>query len=285
MHQAGGAPLGQEHGGAGGSGLMGHGMMDLMGHHHQGEVMLGGGGHHEDDLLAPGQGHHHQQIHTYEADYQLYAMGFANKNEHRFRLAAVSKIEALENYVEVLEKRNDGIVRLSKTPHPLPASKLEWIPDYHNQNPDLLATTADYLRLWECDPDTSALQLKHLFSVKSAEGHGGGQSALTAFDWNRVTLNLIGTAATDTTCTIWDIDAMAVKTQLIAHDMDVFDFAWAQSDVQFATASADGSVRLFDLRDLGISTVMYESPGNVPMLRAVWNRQDYHYLAVITMDS
>ena len=66
--------------------------------------------------------------------------------------------------------------------------------------------------------------MKHVFSTKN---EGGPIQSLSSFDWNRVSPNLIGTSSTDTTCTIWDIDAMKIRTQLIAHDMDVFDFAWS----------------------------------------------------------
>ncbi len=38
-----------------------------------------------------------------------------------------------------------------------------------------------------------------------------------------------------------------VDTQLIAHDREVYDIAWGGVGV-FATVSADGSVRVFDLR-------------------------------------
>ena len=38
-----------------------------------------------------------------------------------------------------------------------------------------------------------------------------------------------------------------MDTQLIAHDKEVYDFAWGGLGV-FATVSADGSVRVFDLR-------------------------------------
>jgi WD repeat-containing protein 68 len=44
-----------------------------------------------------------------------------------------------------------------------------------------------------------------------------------------------------------DIERGVVDTQLIAHDMEVHDIAWGGVGV-FATASADGSVRVFDLR-------------------------------------
>jgi WD40 repeat protein len=48
-------------------------------------------------------------------------------------------------------------------------------------------------------------------------------------------------------CCLQDIERGVVDTQLIAHDMEVHDIAWGGVGV-FATASADGSVRVFDLR-------------------------------------
>ena len=58
----------------------------------------------------------------------------------------------------------------------------------------------------------------------------------------------MGTSSLDTTCTIWDIEKETVDTQLIAHDKEVYDIAWGGPEV-FASVSADGSVRVFDLRD------------------------------------
>ena len=74
----------------------------------------------------------------------------------------------------------------------------------------------------------------------------------------------------DRTCTVLDIEAPphththtththththtrthtqrgVVDTQLIAHDREVYDIAWGGVAI-FATVSADGSVRVFDLR-------------------------------------
>ncbi|CAN7070531.1 unnamed protein product [Brassica oleracea var. botrytis] len=50
----------------------------------------------------------------------------------------------------------------------------------------------------------------------------------------------------------------AVDTQLIAHDKEVLDIAWGGVGV-FASVSADGSVRVFYLRDKEHSTIIYES--------------------------
>jgi hypothetical protein len=64
---------------------------------------------------------------------------------------------------------------------------------------------------------------------------------LTSFDWNKTDPNLIGTSSIDTTVTIWDVTASKaigevkptavtgeVRTQLIAHDQEVYDIAWAK---------------------------------------------------------
>ncbi|KAH0866339.1 hypothetical protein HID58_083550 [Brassica napus] len=108
---------------------------------------------------------------------------------------------------------------------------------------------------------------------------------LTSFDWNEAEPRRIGTSSTDTTCTIWDIDREAVDTQLIAHDKEVLDIAWGGVGV-FASVSADGSVRVFDLRDKEHSTIIYESSEpDTPLVRLGWNKQDPRYMATIIMDS
>ena len=97
---------------------------------------------------------------------------------------------------------------------------------------------------------------------------------LTSFDWNEYDPSMIGTSSIDTTCTIWDINTQTARTQLIAHDREVFDLAFSRGTDVFASVGADGSVRLFDLRSLEHSTIIYETPKLEPLLRLEWNKQD-----------
>lgn len=56
--------------------------------------------------------------------------------------------------------------------------------------------------------------------------------------------------------------------------------------LHFLASPADGSVRIFDLRDKEHSTIIYESPQpETPLLRLGWNKQDPRYMATILMDS
>ena len=77
---------------------------------------------------------------------------------------------------------------------------------------------------------------------------------------------------------------MAV-TQLIAHDKEVFDIAFAKGVDCFASVGADGSIRMFDLRSLEHSTILYEKKPRKPLLRVCWNKQDKNFLAAICMDT
>jgi WD repeat-containing protein 68 len=164
--------------------------------------------------------------------------------------------------------------------HPYPTTKIMFIPDKDGQKPDLMATTGDYLRIWQICEDR--VQLK---SALNNNKNSEFCAPLTSFDWNELEPKRLGTSSIDTTCTIWDIEREIVDTQLIAHDKEVYDIAWGGVGV-FASVAADGSVRVFDLRDKEHSTIIYESPQpDTPLLRLGWNKQDPRYMATILMDA
>eukprot|EP00898_Chlorokybus_atmophyticus_P006424 jgi/Chlat1/6783/Chrsp50S06455 len=191
---------------------------------------------------------------------------------------------AVSNRIEVVHLDDEaGVFRTSpnmSVAHQYPATKVMWIPDRDGQHPDLFASTGDYLRIWEIEED--GVKIKSLLNNnKNSEFC----APLTSFDWNEAEPKRIGTSSIDTTCTIWDIEKGVVDTQLIAHDKEVYDIAWGGVGV-FASVSADGSVRVFDLRDKEHSTIIYESPHpETPLLRLGWNKQDPRYMATILQDS
>jgi WD repeat-containing protein 68 len=155
-----------------------------------------------------------------------------------------------------------------------------FIPDKEGSHDDLLASTGDYLRIWHIGDEGVSLRAL-LNNNKTSEFC----APLTSFDWNAADPRRLATSSIDTTCTIWDIERGVVDTQLIAHDREVYDIAWGGVGV-FASVSADGSVRVFDLRDKEHSTIIYEAPqADTPLLRLGWNKQDPRYMATILIDS
>ena len=171
--------------------------------------------------------------------------------------------------------------RTNLATHSYPVTRILWEPPSSTkQTTDLLATSGDHLRLWSLPNEAGSLQsnainrstiskeqpiqklspLALLSNSKSPEH----TAPITSLDWNVLSPSLIITSSIDTTCTIWDIPTLTAKTQLIAHDKEVFDVRFcAQSVDVFVSCGADGSVRMFDLRSLEHSTIIYE-PSDKP---------------------
>ncbi|PNF42507.1 DDB1- and CUL4-associated factor 7 [Cryptotermes secundus] len=237
-----------------------------------------------------------KEIYKYEAPWPLYSMNWSVRPDKRFRLALGSFVEEYNNKVQVVSLDEDTSEFSAKSTfdHPYPTTKIMWIPDSKGVFPDLLATSGDYLRVWRAgEPET------RLECVLNNNKNSDFCAPLTSFDWNEVDPNLIGTSSIDTTCTIWGLETGQVlgrvnlvtghvKTQLIAHDKEVYDIAFSRAGGgrdMFASVGADGSVRMFDLRHLEHSTIIYEDPQHTPLLRLAWNKQDPNYLATVAMDA
>uniref|UniRef100_A0A914LIG0 WD_REPEATS_REGION domain-containing protein n=1 Tax=Meloidogyne incognita TaxID=6306 RepID=A0A914LIG0_MELIC len=168
--------------------------------------------------------------------------------------------------------------------------------------PELFATTSNYLRIFRYHPNRDFNQIPitlecELYSTNKSNIYS---APLTGLDWNEVDSTLLATCSIDTTCTVWNVETVqqigqvkaiegSQKTQLIAHEKPVHDIAFAKLDSggrdQFATAGADGSVRLFDLRSLQHSTILYEDPEKRMLNHVAWNKREHTKLATVAHES
>ncbi|KAL9274560.1 WD repeat-containing protein [Drosera capensis] len=230
------------------------------------------------------------EIYTYEAPFHIYAMNWSVRSTHPYRLAISSLLDPTlsphQNIVSIVHLDDvTGEINAFPNlqfPHPYPPTKSIFLPIADSSRPDLLATSSDFLRIWEVMADDEGVRLR-----ATMNGNRGSEfcGPLTSFDWNEADVRRIGTSSIDTTCTIWDVEKEVVDTQLIAHDKEVYDIAWGGVGV-FASVSADGSVRVFDLRDKEHSTIIYESSEpESPLVRLGWNKQDPRFMATIIMDN
>ncbi|KAK0410960.1 hypothetical protein QR680_005410 [Steinernema hermaphroditum] len=243
-----------------------------------------------------------REIYRFESTKPLFAAAWSYKSSKKFRLAVGTiEQEVMPNKVSViqLDENTEELVEKASFEHQFAANCIGFIPDKNDQYPDLLATSADCLRIWRLGNDNSVV----LDAMLSNSRSGNFASPLTNFDWNEMDPSLIGTCSIDTTCTIWELrtgkaigtttvdrggTTGTVKTQLIAHDKPVHDIKFsklANGRDHFATVGADGSARMFDLRNLQHSTIVYEDPNHAPLMRLAWNKQDSHFLATFAQDS
>ncbi|KAL3110245.1 hypothetical protein niasHT_015848 [Heterodera trifolii] len=97
-----------------------------------------------------------------------------------------------------------------------------------------------------------------------------------------------GTKTDGTKTSRYENGGTKTATQLIAHDKEVYDIEFSKlssgRDI-FASSGADGSIRMFDLRHMEYSTIVFEEPSKKPLLRLAWNKQDHNYLATFAQNS
>uniref|UniRef100_A0A8R1ECJ4 WD_REPEATS_REGION domain-containing protein n=1 Tax=Caenorhabditis japonica TaxID=281687 RepID=A0A8R1ECJ4_CAEJA len=58
-----------------------------------------------------------------------------------------------------------------------------------------------------------------------------------------------------------------------------------QNRANLASLCADGSARMFDLRHLNHSTIVYEDPNKEKLQRLSWNKQEHYFLALFAENS
>ena len=217
-----------------------------------------------------------KNIYDYETNKHLYGIAFQNGNSP---LLAVSSLEkSLNNKIEILELIDNELKNVYEYPLKYPCTKLLWSPIRNKSS--LLAASSDCIELYNYSEDKHILKAQGKLLNRKSKYSG----ALTSFDWNTVNDALLGTASVDTTCTIWDLNKNSIKTQLIAHDKEVFDIQFGNDENTFISGGADGSVRLFDLRELNHSTIIYETKGSTPINKLAWNLQTPNLIAALSLD-
>ncbi|KAI9931021.1 hypothetical protein ASPWEDRAFT_23111 [Aspergillus wentii DTO 134E9] len=285
---------------------------------------------------------------NYVAPWPIYAVDWCkwpitgNSGSFGGKIALGSYLEDNHNYIQIIDTHwtqpdpdtpdaaageiKLDYVKTAEATHSYPVTRILWEPpSSQKQSTDLLATSGDHLRLWSLpttqplhssnsitrpssqrDVATAKLSPLALLSNSKSPEH---TAPITSLDWNTISPSLIITSSIDTTCTIWDIPTLTAKTQLIAHDKEVYDVRFCANSVDvFVSCGADGSVRMFDLRSLEHSTIIYEptdkndklmSPGNggspsapsqsytshPPLLRIAASPHDAHLLATFSSDS
>ncbi|KAH8885794.1 WD40 repeat-like protein [Thozetella sp. PMI_491] len=280
---------------------------------------------------------------NYMAPWALYAFDWckwAPQGNGAGKVALGSYLEDGHNYIQILDtqltttppdvyapgspKFTMDFTKIAEATHSYPVTRLLWEPpSSQKQSTDLLATSGDHLRLWSLPSETPTAQSNSITSrnnrdlpitkltplaLLSNSKTPDHTAPLTSLDWNTVTPSLIITSSIDTTCTIWDIPSLTAKTQLIAHDKEVYDVRFCANSVDvFVSCGQDGSVRMFDLRSLEHSTIIYEPTGKddrdanggrisptlaqqtmsnpPPLLRLATSPHETHLLATFAQDS
>ena len=215
-------------------------------------------------------------IYDYSTNKNLYGIAFQNGE---YPLLAVWSLErSLSNKIEILELIDNELKNVYEQQVKYPCTKLLWSPN--RKKSSLLSSSSDCIELYNYKEDNHKLIIQEKLIHKKSKYSG----VITSFDWNTVNHTLLGTASIDTTCAIWDLNKPSIKTQLIAHDKEVFDIQFGNDENTFISRGAEESVWLFDLRDIYDSIINYESTGNTPINKLAWNLKSPYLITALSLD-
>lgn len=112
-----------------------------------------------------------KEIYTYQAPWLIYGMSWSTRPDKPFRLALGSFREDYTNKVSVvqLNDKSGDFEQVGEFDHPYPPTKIMWIPDKAANKPDLLATTGDYLRIWQVGDDNKITMKSLLNNVSECD--------------------------------------------------------------------------------------------------------------------
>ncbi|ODV91122.1 hypothetical protein CANCADRAFT_69145 [Tortispora caseinolytica NRRL Y-17796] len=219
-----------------------------------------------------------------ELPWPVYAMAWARNGP----IACGSYSEDANNRIMIIDtqtvEHECHLSRGAEAKVDFPCTNVKWSPDTtETATNTLFASSSEFMRIWNYDTTTQSIVTKCVLMPKMKSN--GSVAPLTSFDWNAVDPSLLISSSVDTTCTIWDLNTQTAVTQLIAHDKEVLDVSFTVNSVDmFVSVGADGSARLFDLRSLDHSTIIYEHPRGKPLLRLAANIRDPNLFACIAAD-
>lgn len=220
--------------------------------------------------------HETKNIYDYSTNMRLFGIAFQNGNSPRLAISSLEK--RLDNKIEILELFDNDLKKVFEMQTGYPCTKLLWRPNKTKNSQ--LAFSSDCIQIYDYSEEKKSLMFKAKLNNMKSKYCG----PLTSFDWNTANDSLLGTASVDTTCTIWDLNKLSIKTQLIAHDKEVFDVQFGKEENVFISGGADGSVRLFDLRNLDHSTIIYETKESSAINKLAWNLQTPNLIAALSLD-
>lgn len=225
--------------------------------------------------------------------YGLSIQKFNNKFQINNPLIATSTITTNTNSLNIIYINEDNSIsqKGEVTNLSFPLSKIS----FNEIDPQLIATSDINLSLYKIDfliedevemglncnysTDKFKLDINKIALLSQDEEFN---APITSFDWNKTNKNLIITCSIDNTCSIWDVNSQQVISKLIAHDTEVYDVSFLDGENIFVSVGGDGELRLFDLRDLDNSQIVFDSKDGSGLVRLSVSPYDKNYILTLS---
>ncbi|ELP88238.1 protein TRANSPARENT TESTA GLABRA, putative [Entamoeba invadens IP1] len=218
-------------------------------------------------------------VYSYTSTAPLYSVSWSKRTDKPLRVAATSFVNQIRNVCQVftIDDVNSKLIKSCEFEVEYPPTKVQFSPEQ--------STTKDLLVVGGLKPQILEIKNEVISSVATLGMVTDVPSPCSSLDWNCTKPDLLLTCSLDSTVTLWSVSSCNSIKKLIAHEKEVYDIAFSDNPDVFSTVGGDGSLRMFDLRSLEHSTILYETTNLVPLLRLSYNKFDSHFIATFSSDS
>lgn len=215
------------------------------------------------------------QIHSCEIPFEPFRIVWSSPFSAETRIAVSSYNKSLTNELKILKFTEDSIVNESEVKLTYPICDLKFSPSGSKDSVDRLISCGDNLKLWQVLSDKCQLVSDIPTSTEKVP--------LTTLDWSTFQESLVLVGGADGAATAVDASCGQIVARIIAHDHPIHDICFCGATPTFITASFDGSLRFFDLRDLQSSFIYYQT--SMPLMQIDVSPFDSNYIASFSKDS
>lgn len=187
-------------------------------------------------------------------------------------MAVSSFTSGTDNKIELYRLGEEDVTRVATFPTRFPQTRLCFAPDSTLSPTDSFATVDTAVHIYMIDGATT--------TEHATIGDPSGNRILTSIDWSRSDPTLAVAGSLDGTVSMYDIEAVCESSAIQAHEQPVYDVSFSMIAPIFATGGLDGSVRLFDMRDLRSSIIFYQS--TMPVQRVITAPFQSYFVGVMS---
>ncbi|KAH0793960.1 protein TRANSPARENT TESTA GLABRA 1-like [Histomonas meleagridis] len=202
-----------------------------------------------------------------------FSLSFNSPFSKELRLA-VASFQQEQNRIKIFRIVGPSIIEESEAPVKFPQTSCLFSSIGSNDSFDSLITCGDTLKLWKISLD--GINLMGEIDVSTTK------DPITCQDWSLYDQSLVIVGSCNGSVTAVDLMSGQVVTRIIAHDHPIHDIQFC-GPTSFITVDFDGSMRLFDLRDLQSSFIYYQSA--MPLMRVSVSPIDNFKVATFSKDS
>ena len=208
--------------------------------------------------------------------FEPFRLAWSSPFSSETRLAIGSFDKSPTNFLKIIKFVGPSAINESEIALPYPICSLKFCPQGSNNASDKLITSGDNLKLWQILQNGQIQLVSDIATSPS-------KIPLTCFDWSIFQESLVLVGGTDGAATAVNVANGQIAARIIAHDHPIYDISFCAANPTFLTASFDGSLRFFDLRDLQSSFIYYQT--SMPIMKIEVCPFESNYIALFASNS